>query len=296
MVDENPNGQELESTHPLDVGTRTTKVTRATDIKVRSGHLPDVALNVALGNYPSELITVQACQEVHGSGGVALVERVLIYFLAHYNASSKTIEASQSKAAKALRRDRATINKCLAVLKNVGLLVDVGTGRGGTRKYQTPLIDAYLESAPVVQSVVEPVVQGVVQGVGISTHIQNSTTTQQHSYDEAKLFEHYRESYDIALAFAGDKKPEYNTSVARAYVRVMQHATAWQDQPELYGVALKARLGTRTESGGILQAMRELVYEPPKPKLELCGVDECNGNLHVDPETKVPFPCPKRNR
>lgn len=258
--------------------------------KVRKGYLPELAVNVSLGIAMQYLSDERLSDLVKGTGDKMTCHAVLMYLLAHQNASTGISYVSDSSIARDLILDRGTVSKCKRVLILKGLIVDVGKARNGVRKYAFPLLERLLSGA---QGVVEPVAQGVVEPVSTQPHIQYINKYNNNDYK--KVDEHYRELYVRAVvAIPKNLQPSWNKTTAKEFRRVMEYAPIWQAEPELYGQALIAQAGNRSLVGGYLDAMKELEYLPPKPPLELCGYDECNGNLHENYDTKQPYPCPKR--
>ena len=258
--------------------------------KVRKGYLPELAVNVSLGIAMQYLSDEKLSNLVKGTGDRFTCHAVLMYLLAHQNALTGISYVSDSSIARDLCLDRGTVSKCKRVLILKGVIVDVGKGRSGVRKYAFPLLERLLSGA---QGVVEPVVQGVVEPVSTQPHIQYINKYNNNDYKIVD--EHFIELYPRALVdIPKDLQPKWNKTTAREFKRVMQYAPTWQAQPELYGQALKTKAGNRSSAGGYVQAMGELEYEPPKQPLQFCAYDNCNGNLHENNDTKEPYLCPKR--
>ncbi len=201
---------------------------------IRNGYVPDIALQVIDGNYPHELITDEARRDVESAGGKAMIMLVLVSLCANYSTKTRTIEASQKQIAHKLGVTRTTVNRCIQVLKNVGLLVDVGVSKYGTRKYGIPLIESFINALPtreplrVNEPVKQPVNKGVKQGVNSGEHIQNIDIYNNNHDDYKKVDEHNKELYLRAVVdIPKDLQPKWNKTTAKEFMRVMQYASTW---------------------------------------------------------------------
>lgn len=296
MSENQTGGQAVEPARPTlgnDNLFYPTGQTKTPTHKTRNGELSDLALNVALGAALPLLDDENLSEIVEGTGGKYLCNSVLVYLLIHLNGDTKTAYVSDSKIAKKLRTSRGTVNKCKKVLQLKGLIVDVGQTRGGVRVYAFPLVEQIVARGLVPEPVLEPVSKGVSEGVseGVSarTHIHNNYKYNNNGYDEQAIDNHYKELWLLATAeLPSNLLPTWNKTVSKQFQRVMQYAPEWQAEPELYGAALKAQIGNRTQAGGVVQAIKELEYTPPpKPLVKCLDVPSCNGNTHEN-ENGVP--------
>jgi hypothetical protein len=116
----------------------------------------------------------------------------------------------------------------------VGLLVDVGVSKYGTRKYGIPLIESFINALPtreplrVNEPVKQPVNKGVKQGVNSGEHIQNIDIYNNNHDDYKKVDEHNKELYLRAVVdIPKDLQPKWNKTTAKEFMRVMQYASTW---------------------------------------------------------------------
>jgi len=286
MSENQTGGQAVEPARPTlgnDNLFYPTGQTNTRTTKARKGELSDLALNVALGLVMHLLDDEKLSELVKGTGGKFVCHSVLLNLLIHLNGKTKTAWVSDSSMADNLGISRGTVNKCKRVLQLKGLIVDVGETRAGVRIYAFPLIEQIVSSGQgVAEPVAEPVAQGVGEGVGTRTHIHNKNKYSNNGYDEQSLEKHYQELWLLATAeLPSYSMPTWNKTTFKEFLRVMQYAPEWQAEPKLYGLALKVQIGTRTQAGGVIEAMRELEFTPPATPLVRCAdVPSCNGNTH----------------
>ena len=286
MSENQTGGQAVEPARPTlgnDISFYPTGQTNTRTTKSRKGELSDLALNVALGLVMHLLDDEKLSELVKGTGGKFVCHSVLLNLLIHLNGKTKTAFVSDSSIARNLGIDRGTVNKCKRVLQLKGLIVDVGVTGAGVRIYAFPLIEQIVSSGQgVALSVAEPVAEPVVQGVGTRTHIHNKNKYNNNGYDEQLLENDYQALWLLATAdLPSNLLPTWNKTTFKEFLRVMQYAPEWQAEPKLYGLALKAQIGNRTQAGGVIEAMRELEFTPPATPLVRCAdVPSCNGNTH----------------
>jgi hypothetical protein len=288
MSDEQQSGQ-AQTPDRQTLGNAITDYPNAPTIKApRNGHLPEIALQGVLGGYPMERLTTELTSSVKGSGGRYACHAVLMYFLACYNVRNRTAFVSDVTIATDLGMDRATVNKCKRVLIKADLMQETDQVRGkGCKVYSFQWFE---------QNQNEPV------AVLNSTHIQHITNTThvQHTTPQAKpkpkTTDPFLDRWELLIAdLPNEMKSGLNYKQARPMFLACL-ANGWDKYPEQLKSAVMYRIEPgHTEPGKLVNVLKELAnIKPPKP-IAKCGIHNCNGNQHEDPETRDPYDCPNKS-
>ena len=273
----------------------------------RKGHLSAPAMQVVLGLYPIKRLSTDATTAVSGAGGVHACHAVLAYIAGHWGADVGYAWVADETIAIDLRMSPGTVSKCKKVLKQRGLMTDVGKDRKGIRRYAFHWFDEPdLFDEPVSPPTPEPSVQPVSPPTLKSTDIQEQDQELVKNRNSNKRLNARQTHIEpIWCQFIDDLLSLINHN-QRNIVDDLEYVSAFSPfeqclangwKPDQLAKATVDRVRSwQTESGSIVQILKDLqTVTPPKPKRERakCGVHECDGLVHVDPETLNPYRCPK---
>jgi predicted transcriptional regulator len=283
MADEQQSGQ-AQTPDRSTLGNAVTDYT-TTPTRKLPAHLPDAGVEIAWGEYPKELLTVEQTKLVKGSGGVWLCHAVLVYFGAHYNAKSGTTRVSNKAIATDLDIEPATVSKCKKVLLNTGLIADTGK----TDKHGVPIyIFPWHRNQINVQSVVLK-----------STDIQHITEQVQNTTPQATAkpttSDPFLELWEFLIAdLPNEMKSKLNYIQAKPTFQDCL-ANGWYEHREQLKDNVMSRIEPgHTEPGKLVNVLKEIATIKPTKPIIKCDYDNCNGNMHENVETRLPTPCPNK--
>ena len=288
MSDEQQSGQaQTPDRHTLGnaIPDYTTAPTRK---PFRNGHLPEIALQVVLGNLPF-VLTPEHTALVRGCPGVSTCLRILAYFTAHHNAQFNTAVVSDISCASDLVLTRPTVNKAKNMLMQVGLMRDTGKKWGkGCKVYDFPWFDEQINEPFAVLK---------------STHIQHSTEqvqnttlqTETKSKPQPTAKDPFMDLWESVIAdLPSEMKSALNYKQARpTFIECL--ANGWDKYPEqLKDQVMKRHSPGLTEPGWLVNVLKEITLIKPSKPIIKCDYDNCNGNMHESVENQQPYRCPKK--
>jgi len=288
MSDEQQSGQaQTPDRHTLGnaIPDYTTAPTRK---PFRNGHLPEIALQVVLGNLPF-VLTPEHTALVRGCPGVSTCLRILAYFTAHHNAQFNTAVVSDISCASDLVLTRPTVNKAKKMLMQVGLMRDTGKKWGkGCKVYDFPWFDEQINEPFAVLK---------------STHIQHSTeqvqntTLQTETKSKPTTSDPFLESWELLIAdLPNEMKSKLNYTQARPTFTDCL-ANGWDKYPEQLKDNVMSRIEPgHTEPGKLVNVLKEIATIKPTKPIIKCDYDNCNGNYHESVDSGLPYLCTNRRK